>query len=260
VSERLQFDEEASRAVEAVYMTPDVVEQRRRTLQALDLQSGERVLDIDCGPGFLASEMAEAVGTEGLVCAIDPSPSMLELAGRRAHGAASAPVELAARSATDLALPDDSFDVAVSTQVYEYVDDLDTALAEVRRVLVPGGRLLVVDTDWDSIVWRSSDDDRMARVLRAWDEHLAHRDLPRRLPQLLAEAGFTLRACDVVPLLNVGYRRETYSAGTVELIASFVVGRQGVTADEAAAWAEDLREMGPAYFFSLNRYLFVATS
>ena len=50
----------------------------------------------------------------------------------------------------------------------------------------------MLDTDWDSIVWRARDEALMARVLAAWDEHLAHRDLPRRLPQLLREAGFTL--------------------------------------------------------------------
>jgi arsenite methyltransferase len=116
----------------------------------------------------------------------------------------------------------------------------------------------VLDTDWNSIVWRSSDDERMGRVLRAWDEHLAHPHLPRRLPELLASAGFTLRHTAVVPVLNVGYERETYSAGTLGMIAEFVEGRQGITPDEARAWAEDLRSLGANYFFSLNRYLFVA--
>jgi SAM-dependent methyltransferase len=165
---------------------------------------------------------------------------------------------LAEGDATSLPFPDASFDAAVSTQVYEYVADMPAALAEARRVLAPGGRLLILDTDWDSIVWRSSDDARMARVLLAWDEHLVHRDLPRRLPSLLAGAGFTLERSEVVPLLNVGDGRRTYSAGVLELIAAFVAGRGDVTPDEAEAWAADLRGMGPDYFFSLNRYLFVA--
>jgi arsenite methyltransferase len=257
---RMEFDEEASRAVEAVYTTPDVVEQRRTTLRALDLRPGERVLDIGSGPGLLAVEMAAMVGPDGLVHGVDPSPSMLEIARRRTPPDGAAALEFSEQGATALSFPDGSFDAAITTQVYEYVDDIPAALAEVRRVLVPGGRLLVLDTDWDSIVWRSSDEDRMTRVLRAWDEHLAHRDLPRRLPELLTEAGFTLTACEVVPVLNVGYRHDTYSAGALELVADFVSNRQGVTTDEATAWAEDLRTMGPRYFFSLNRYLFVATS
>jgi arsenite methyltransferase len=255
----LEFDEDTSRAVEAVYSTADVVEQRATIVRALELRPGERVLDLGCGPGFLASEMAEAVGEGGVVHGVDLSPSMLAIAGRRSLSAGAAPLELSSQEVTALAFDDASFDVVVSTQVYEYVADMPAALAEARRVLAPGGRLLVLDTDWDSIVWRSSDDELMGRVLAAWDEHLAHRDLPRHLPELLAAAGFTLGRCSVVPVLNVGYARDTYSAGVAELIADFVAGRRGVSAPDARRWADDLRSLGPRYFFSLNRYLFLAT-
>ena len=98
----------------------------------------------------------------------------------------------------------------------------------------------------------------MARVMAAWDEHLAHRDLPRRLPGLLRDAGLALESATVVPLLNVGYDRETYSAGVLELIAGFVAGRAGVGEEEAAAWAADLRGLGPDYFFAVGRFMFLA--
>ena len=117
----------------------------------------------------------------------------------------------------------------------------------------------MLDTDWDSLVWRSRDDGLMGRVMDAWDEHLAHRDLPRRLPGLLREAGFALASTSVVPMLNVGYRRATYSAGLLELIARFVPGRAGIDEEDARAWADGLRGMGPDYFFCVNRFMFLAT-
>jgi SAM-dependent methyltransferase len=57
------------------------------------------------------------------------------------------------------ALPfqDESFDAVVCTQVYEYVQDIAKALSELVRVLRPSARALVLDTDWDSIVWHSGD-------------------------------------------------------------------------------------------------------
>jgi arsenite methyltransferase len=260
VSDQLQFDEEASRAVEALYSTGDVVAQRRVILETLGLREGQRVLDIGCGPGFLASEMAGVVGAGGAVHGIDVSPSMLEVAARRDAAEGAAPIELSEQDASHLSFPDASFDVAVSTQVYEYVEDMPAALAEARRALAPGGRLAILDTDWDSIVWRSEDEPLMARVLAAWDEHLAHPHLPRRLPQLLGEAGFGLESCTVVPVLNIGYDEATYSAGAIGLIADFVAGRRGITDAESEAWAQGLRAMGERYFFGLSRYLFLARS
>ena len=162
-----------------------------------------------------------------------------------------------AGDALELPFRDGTFDVVTSTQVYEYVADMPRALAEACRVLRRGGRLLVLDTDWDSIVWASSDADRMRRVLGAWDEHLADPYLPRRLAGLMADAGLEVTDCRAVPLLNTSYSENSYSAGLIGFITAFTPGRGGVTTDEARAWADDLTSLGRDYFFSLNRYLFI---
>ena len=258
MSAPLQFDEATSRRVEATYSTPDIIEQRRAVRAILGLKPGQDVLDIGSGPGFLACEMAEAAGPGGSVRGIDSSDAMLSVARRRKPAAGSAPVEFGPGQATGLPFPDGTFNVVASTQVYEYVHDVPAALTEAHRVLRPGGRLLVLDTDWDTIAWRSSDADRMRTILAAWDEHLADPYLPRRLTSLLTQAGFTVTHRSAIPLFNAGYDPRTYSAGLIGFIEAFVPGRAGVTAADANAWAEDLTGLGADYFFSLNRYLFLA--
>ena len=251
----MQFDEEASRAVEAAYLTPDVVEQRRVIGEVLAAQPGERILDIGSGPGLLALELAAAVGPDGAVSGLDPSDAMLAIAARRQSP--DVPVEFARGDANTLPYEDGSFDAAVSTQVYEYVADMDGALAEAYRVLKPGGRLLVLDTDWGSIVWRTAEPERMRRVLDAWDAHLVDPHLPRRLGPLLRGAGFTIAHRSAVPLLNAGYAQQTYSGGLIGFIHSYLSGRNGFTAAELDEWRRELIDQGEDFFFSLNRYVFV---
>jgi SAM-dependent methyltransferase len=255
----IEFDERASRRLLATYTTADIVRQRQIVLDALAPKPGERLLDVGCGPGLMAAELAAAVGAEGRVDGIDVSASMLTIADEQQCSPGSAPTGFAAGGATAIPFPDETFDAVLATQVYEYVPDIPLALEQARRVLKRGGRLAILDTDWDSIVWRSSDRERMLRVLDVWDEHLVDPHLPRSLPSALARAGFTGLRCEVVPMCNVGYERETFSAGLLEMIADFVSGRGDVSREVAAAWAHDLRTLGDDYFFSLNRYLFVAT-
>ncbi|HZG91606.1 MAG TPA: methyltransferase domain-containing protein [Pseudonocardia sp.] len=254
----LEFDDRAARGIQRVYSTPDVVAQRAEVLALLVARPGERVLDVGSGPGFLVASLAEAVGPTGAVHGLDPSGPMNALA--RELTAAQDWVHIDEGDALALPYPDAAFDVAVSTQVYEYVSDIPAALAELRRVLRPGGRALVLDTDWDSLVWSVADRERHRRVLAAWDEHLADPHLPATLAGQLRRAGFRVTDRTLVPLFNPRYEPDTYSAMTMETIARFVVGRQGLTAADADGWLDDLRTRGAQddYLFSVNRYCFLA--
>src|SRR6266508_1331270 len=256
------FDDDASRKLEAAYLTPDVVAQRRETLRALALQPGERVLDIGSGPGLLVAEMAEAVGQSGRVTGLEISDSMLALGRRRcADPAIRDRVGFGKADAVALPFPDGTFDAAVSTQVYEYVADLKAAFAELHRVLRPGGRALIIDTDWDSIVWNAIDQERMQRLLTAWTKRFADPHLPRTLTRRLQDAGLQVLHRDVLVLFNREYDPDTFSVANGEIMADFAVAQHAMTRDEAQSWIQDLQRLGwkRQYFFSLNRYLFLAS-
>lgn len=256
------FDDHASRKLEAAYLTPDVVAQRRETLRALALQPGERVLDVGSGPGLLVAEMAQAVGRSGHVTGLDISDGMLALSRTRcADPAISGRVSFVKADAVALPFSDAAFDVAVSTQVYEYVADLKAALAELHRVLRVGGRALIIDTDWDSIVWNAGDRELMQRLLAAWTERFADPHLPRTLSRQLQEAGFKLHHRDVLVLFNPEYDPNTFSVANGQIMADFAVSQHRMTRDDVQAWMQGLQRLGRdgRYFFSLNRYVFMAT-
>ncbi len=123
----LHYDEAATKKLLAMYVTPDVIVQRRQFLRALNPQNGENVLDVGSGPGFLAAEIAEVTGPAGSVHGIDVSEPMVNLA--RDHCAQLPWVTFSQADATQLPSSDNSFEAAISTQVLEYVSDVDAALA-----------------------------------------------------------------------------------------------------------------------------------
>ena len=258
---QLQFDERATKAIEAMYLTPDVVAQRARVLDLLASSPGERVLDIGVGPGLLAHDLARLVGAEGKVVGLDNAPAMIAMAKTRL--AALPQAECMEGDATELPFADGEFDAAVSTQVYEYIADMKRALSELHRVLRPGGRALILDTDWRSIVWHSSDKARLERVLACWDDHLADPHLPATLRPMLARAGFSVLRVEIVPMLSPEYQPVSYAGGMMKTIFGFVRAnstRRGLSKEEIQACYDDqlaLIERGE-FFFSLNRYAFLA--
>ena len=100
----------------------------------------------------------------------------------------------------------------------------------------------------------------MTRVLNAFEEHLVHPCLNRSPPGLLKQAGFALQQAQVLSAFDLAFTEEQFSYGLAQLIGDFVVGRQGLSRDDAESWQEDLRKADQEgrYFFSLNQYLYLA--
>jgi ubiquinone/menaquinone biosynthesis C-methylase UbiE len=105
------------------------------------LRRGERVLDVACGTGVVARLAAERVGPSGTVAALDVNPAML--AAARSIPSSGAAIQWYETSAEAMPLPDSSFDAVLCQLGLQFVADKTAALKEMRRVLVPGGRVLV---------------------------------------------------------------------------------------------------------------------
>ncbi len=119
---------------------------RKSTVKAARLKAGEAVLDVGCGTGDLTLRAARRVGAEGRAVGIDASPNMVKIARRKA-AKKGRDVDFRVAPIEDLPFADGEFDAALSSfMIHHLPDDLKLrGLAEVRRVLKPGGRLVVVD-------------------------------------------------------------------------------------------------------------------
>ena len=182
----MKYDDAAAERLEAVYLGPDIVSQRQDTLRRIATKEGERVLDIGSGPGFLAFALAEQTGPDGEVIGIDISPQMVDRASQRNKFDW---LRYQCADATALPFKDNHFDSVVSTQVAEYISDIAKFLSEIFRVLKPGGRGLILATDWEGLCWHSDHPERMEKVLKAFAPHCADSKLPRTLAARLRKAG-----------------------------------------------------------------------
>ena len=252
------FDEALASRLDAMYQTRDMVRRRRLARAALGAAPGEHIADVGCGPGFYVAELLEEVGPGGRVAGIDASPAMLALAARRCADRANA--GFAAADVTSLPLAEAGFDAALCVQVLEYVPDVADALAGMHRAQRPGGRLVVWDIDWSTVSWHSRDPARMQRVLRTWDAHLTHPSLPRTLSSRLRAAGFTDLGVAGHAFVSADTDPEGFGGSLIPLIERFVAGRDGVSAADARAWADEQHQLGAdgEFFFCCVQFCVTA--
>jgi ubiquinone/menaquinone biosynthesis C-methylase UbiE len=160
---------------------------RLRTLELARVQPGEQVLDVGCGTGTLALNVQRRVGTGGQVAGIDPS--VQQIARARAKAARRhAPTEFRVGAIEQLPFADQTFDVVLSTLMLHHVGAglKRQGLAEIARVLKPGGRLVIADFT------RKQDRQGPATHFHAGGSGLDE------LTALVAEAGFVAVATEAL--------------------------------------------------------------
>ena len=117
---------------------------RQRAVDRAEVEPGSDALDVCCGTGDMALELRRRIGPDGRVVGCDFSESMLELA-RRKSGELGLPVEFGWADALELPYGDASFDAVTIGFGARNLADLPRGLAEMARVLRPGGRLVILE-------------------------------------------------------------------------------------------------------------------
>jgi ubiquinone/menaquinone biosynthesis C-methylase UbiE len=211
---------------------------KRDLLAALAIEPGHHVLDVGCGPGTDLAALAAATGPTGTVFGIDRDPQMVATA--RTRMADQPTVQVRQADAHQLPFEAHTIDRARTDRVLMHVADPAAALAELHRVLRPGGLLTLAEPDWDALAIDHPD----LAISRAFTRYIAERvnrnqAIGRQLPRLTAHAGYTLRTVHNAAAVFtdfetaetvLGLRRNTERAVTAGYL----------TADDAHAWLEHL--------------------
>lgn len=126
----------------------------RALIEIANVSAGQRALDVGCGPGALAAELCQVLGSNG-IAAIDPSTPFVEACAQRLPG-----VDVRLATAEELPFPDDSFDVALSQLAVNFMSDPPAGVREMRRVTQPGGTVAAAVWDYAG---------EMTLLRRFWD-------------------------------------------------------------------------------------------
>ncbi len=190
----------AERARELGYRDPDLARVPRRArdlalglgavVRSAGLQPGHAVLDVGCGAGLDAQLAAWRVAPGGRVLGVDPSREMIARARSAGAAAGQAPLRFAVGSAGALPCDDASVDRVLVNCVLSLIPDRAGALAEVRRVLRPDGRVVIGDAAVEGL------DPSLRDALRGWGNALGEAPPPAAWRALLEDAALELVALE----------------------------------------------------------------
>lgn len=209
---------------------PGQIALRARSYELLGLAAGSRVVDVGCGTGLAVAEMA-AGGARPI--GLDVDARMVEVARSRRP-------DLDFRQADACALPFGDGELAGyrADKVYHALADPARAVAEARRVLAPGGRIVLVGQDWDTFVIDSGDPALTRVLVQARADAVPSPHAARRHRNLLLDAGFA----DVVAEVRTGIFTDERLLPMVTGVAEGAYAAGAVTRRQADEWIAEQAE------------------
>jgi SAM-dependent methyltransferase len=221
---------------------------RARSYELLSLVPGSSVVDIGCGAGRAVAELAErgvhAVG-------VDPDPWMLAAARERWPAA-----EFWEAGAEDLPFADGSVRGYRADKVFHFLPEPWRAAAEARRVLCPGGRIVLVGQDWDAIMVDSDDAALTRTIVHARADILSTPRAGRQYRNLLLDGGFN----DVTVEVHTGVFTDPAMQSLLTMLVEPARTSGAIGRDQADEWLAEQRRRAEAGRFLIAIPYFVAAA
>lgn len=230
---------------------------KRQTLAILDPRLGDHVLDVGCGLGDDARELARLVGPLGHIIGVDASAEMIDEARRRAQDV-DVRVEFRCGDAHQLEFPNDTFDRCRADRTLHHIDDPRLALSELVRVARPGGRVVVSEPDFGTIAIDAMGRELTQAILRVRCNSLRSPWIGRQLPRMFAELGLRDVAVQPEVLVFTEYGLANQMMG-LEAAVETARGAGLVSGEAGAVWLGNLRDANQRKHFFATATIYVVS-
>ncbi|AYV77759.1 MAG: hypothetical protein Edafosvirus1_90 [Edafosvirus sp.] len=191
---------------------------KQRSIEKMCLKPGDHVLDLGCGPASDTISLAQVVGKTGKVVGIDCDNEMIKLANQRAIDAnvndfVTHQVHMI-HGSTKLPFEDNTFDACRSERVFQHLVDPKNALLELVRVTKPGGKIIIMDTDWGSIGHYTSFPEIESKIKLVYRDKISLNPLiARQIHSMMREANLKQIKAEPVIFASHDYKEFNYILG-----------------------------------------------
>ena len=163
---------------------------KREMIALLNAKEGQHILDLGCGIGHETQRIAQIVGSNGRVAGIDKSEAVLEEGKRRGNGL-NLPIEYYLGDATQIEFADNTFDGCRAERLLTYIENARKALAEMVRVVRPGGTIVIFEFDFDGMIVDFPDHALTRRIVHFVADGFANGMVGAKLPAMFLDSGLS---------------------------------------------------------------------